>query len=88
MTKKLPLRNHRGHNLDTLSQNLSKLSPTVVIIDNGKARCQYEATCPHHPIDGEALARGAYQAMSLVAPYMSGDSRAWFQELSKAYLTA
>ena len=39
------------------------------------------------PIDGEALARGAYQAMSLVAPYMSGDSRAWFEELSKAYLT-
>jgi len=70
MTKKLPLRNHR-HTLDQVSQtigrisqtvgrvspNLGKLSPTVILIDNGKARCQYEATCLHAPVNGEAFCK-------------------------------
>ncbi len=43
---------------------------------------------PRRPVDGDALARGAYQAMSLVAPYMVGGARDWFKEISKEYLTA
>lgn len=43
---------------------------------------------PRRKLDGEALARGAFQCMSLVAPYLVGRSREWFQALSQEYLSA
>lgn len=42
---------------------------------------------PRKPIDGEALARGAFQVMALAAPYLEGRSRALFEGLSREYLT-
>ena len=41
---------------------------------------------PRRKLDGEALARGAYQCMSLVAPYLVGRSREWFAALSNEYV--
>ncbi len=41
---------------------------------------------PRRKLDGEALARGAYQSMSLVAPYLVGRSREWFAALSQEYV--
>lgn len=43
---------------------------------------------PRRKLDGDALARGAFQAMSLIAPYLVGRSREWFAQLSQEYLTA
>ncbi len=45
-------------------------------------------TNPRKKIDGESLARGAFQVMALSAPYLVGRSRKLFDELSKDYLTA
>lgn len=42
---------------------------------------------PRRKLDGDALARGAFQCMSLIAPYLVGGSRAWFDTLSKEYLS-
>lgn len=43
---------------------------------------------PRKAIDAAALARGAFQVMSLAAPYLQGRSRALFERLAKDYLTA
>jgi len=43
---------------------------------------------PRRKIDGESLARGAFQVMALAAPYLVGRSRKLFEEVSKNYLTA
>lgn len=43
---------------------------------------------PRKNIDAAALARGAFQVMSLAAPYLQGRSRALFERLAKEYLTA
>lgn len=43
---------------------------------------------PRKPIDGAAMGRGAYHAMSMVAPYLVGDARLLFEKLSHEYLTA
>ena len=43
---------------------------------------------PRKKIDGESLARGAFQVMALAAPYLVGRSRKLFEEVSKNYLTA
>lgn len=42
---------------------------------------------PRKPIDAAALARGAFQVMSLAAPYLQGRPRALFESLSKEYLS-
>ena len=42
---------------------------------------------PRKKIDGNSLARGAFQVMALAAPYLAGRSRELFEELSKTYLT-
>lgn len=42
---------------------------------------------PRKPIDDTSLARGAFQVMSLAAPYLQGRSRALFEKLSQDYLT-
>ena len=43
---------------------------------------------PRKTIDGESLARGAFQVMALAAPYLVGRSRKLFEEVAKNYLTA
>ncbi len=42
---------------------------------------------PRKTIDASALARGAFQVMSLAAPYLQGRSRALFERLAKDYLS-
>lgn len=42
---------------------------------------------PRKPIDGDAMGRGAYHAMSMVAPYLTGDAKLLFERLSREYLT-
>ena len=43
---------------------------------------------PRRKLDGDALARGAFQCMALVAPYLVGRSKEWFQALSQEYLSS
>jgi len=43
---------------------------------------------PRNPQEGVTLARGAYQVMALVAPFLIGKSRALFERLAGAYLIA
>jgi AcrR family transcriptional regulator len=43
---------------------------------------------PRKPIDGASLARGAFQVMSLAAPYLQGRSRTLFERLATEYLTS
>jgi AcrR family transcriptional regulator len=42
---------------------------------------------PRHPHEEATLARGAYQVMALVAPFLVGDSRALFERLAAAYVS-
>ena len=42
---------------------------------------------PRVPVDGAAMGRGVYQAMSMVAPYLVGDARRLFERLAREYLT-
>ena len=42
---------------------------------------------PRVPVDGAAMGRGVYQAMSMVAPYLVGDARRLFERLADEYLT-
>jgi AcrR family transcriptional regulator len=42
---------------------------------------------PRHPREEATLARGAYQVMALVAPFLVGDSRALFERLAAAYVS-
>lgn len=42
---------------------------------------------PRKTIDASALARGAFQVMSLAAPYLQGRSRSLFERLAKDYLS-
>jgi len=41
---------------------------------------------PRHFVEGEVLARGAYQAMALVEPYLLGDAHGLFERLKQRYL--
>lgn len=43
---------------------------------------------PRRAIDGAAMGRGAYHAISLLAPYLVGDARALFERLAGQYLDA
>ncbi len=42
---------------------------------------------PRHLREGEMIARGAYQVMALVAPFLADRSRALFERLAAAYLS-
>ena len=42
---------------------------------------------PRKPLDAEALGRGVYQVMAMVAPFFQGDSRRLFEKLSGQYLS-
>ena len=41
---------------------------------------------PRHPREDATLARGAYQVMALVAPFLAGHSRLLFERLAAAYV--
>ena len=41
---------------------------------------------PRQPIDGAAIGRGVYHAMSMLAPYLAGDAKVLFERLSHEYL--
>ncbi len=43
---------------------------------------------PRRPSGGETLARGVYQVMSQVAPFLTGQARALFERLAAAYVAA
>ncbi len=43
---------------------------------------------PRNPQEGATLARGAYQVMALVAPFLVGKSRALIERLAAAYVSA
>ncbi|HZV54033.1 MAG TPA: TetR/AcrR family transcriptional regulator [Rhodocyclaceae bacterium] len=64
--------------IDTLAINMSVVATYWLSFEFVRA--------PRKIIGDAALARGAFQVMSLVAPYLQGRSRALFEKLSQDYL--
>ena len=63
------------------------LANTIVLVATYWLSFEYVRN-PRKPIDGAAMGRGAYHAMSMVAPYLAGDAKLLFEKLSHEYLTA
>ena len=63
------------------------LANTIVLVATYWLSFEYVRN-PRKPIDGAAMGRGAYHAMSMVAPYLAGDAKLLFAKLSHEYLTA
>lgn len=63
------------------------LANTMVLVATYWLSFEYVRN-PRKPIDGAAMGRGAYHAMSMVAPYLAGDAKLLFAKLSHEYLTA
>jgi AcrR family transcriptional regulator len=64
---------------------IEALSENMVLIATYWLSYEYVKN-PRKPIDGQAMGRGAYHAMSMVAPYLAGDARLLFGRLSQEYL--
>ena len=62
------------------------LANTIVLVATYWLSFEYVRN-PRKPIDGAAMGRGAYHAMSMVAPYLAGDARLLFEKLSHEYLS-
>ena len=63
------------------------LANTIVLVATYWLSFEYVRN-PRKPIDGAAMGRGAYHAMSMVAPYLAGDAKLLFEKLSHEYLSA
>ncbi len=72
--------------LNATDAELLALANTIVLVATYWLSFEYVRN-PRRPIDGAAMGRGAYHAMSMVAPYLAGDARLLFEKLSHEYLT-
>ena len=72
--------------LNASDAELLALANTIVLVATYWLSYEYVRN-PRKPIDGAAMGRGAYHAMSMVAPYLAGDARLLFEKLSREYLT-
>ena len=72
--------------LNASDAELLALANTIVLVATYWLSYEYVRN-PRKPIDGAAMGRGAYHAMSMVAPYLAGDARLLFEKLSHEYLT-
>ena len=72
--------------LNASDAELLALANTIVLVATYWLSYEYVRN-PRKPIDGAAMGRGAYHAMTMVAPYLAGDARLLFEKLSHEYLT-
>jgi len=64
---------------------LKSLSTNMVLVATYWLNFEYVRN-PRKPVDSAAMGRGAYQMMSMVAPYLQGDARRLFEKLAVEYV--
>ena len=64
---------------------LRSLSTNMVLVATYWLNFEY-VRHPRKPVDSAAMGRGAYQMMSMVAPYLQGDARRLFERLAAEYV--
>jgi AcrR family transcriptional regulator len=65
---------------------IAALADNMVVLATYWLSFEYVSN-PRKPIDGAAMGRGAYHAISMVAPYLVGDARLLFERLAREYVT-
>jgi AcrR family transcriptional regulator len=73
--------------LSASDAELRALATNLVVVATYWLSFEYVRN-PRKPVDGAAMGRGVYHAMSMVAPYFSGHARALFERLAHEYLAA
>jgi AcrR family transcriptional regulator len=68
------------------SAEVSALATNMVVVMTYWLSYEYVRN-PRHLQEGEMVARGAYQVMALVAPFLAERSRALFERLAAAYVS-
>lgn len=71
--------------LEASDGELKSLSTNMVLVATYWLNFEYVRN-PRKPIDSAAMGRGAYQMMSMVAPYLQGDARRLFEKLAVEYV--
>lgn len=66
---------------------LQSLSTNMVLVATYWLNFEYVRN-PRKPVDSAAMGRGAYQMMSMLAPYLQGDARRLFERLAAEYVQA
>ncbi len=74
---------HAGQ-LDASDGQIKALATNMVLVATYWLNFEYVQE-PRKPIDSAAMGRGAYQMMSMVAPYLKGDARLLFEKLAAQY---
>jgi len=64
---------------------LKSLATNMVLVATYWLNFEYVRN-PRKPVDSAAMGRGAYQMMSMVAPYLQGDARRLFEKLATEYV--
>jgi AcrR family transcriptional regulator len=64
---------------------LRALAANMVLVATYWLNFEY-VRAPRKPVDSAAMGRGAYQLMSMVAPFLQGDARRLFEKLAAAYV--
>ena len=67
-------------------EEVAALATNMVVVATYWLSYEYVLN-PRNLQEGEMIARGAYQAMSLVAPFLADQSRALFERLAAAYVS-
>ncbi len=70
--------------LDASDAQIKALATNMVLLSTYWLNFEYVRN-PRKEIDSAAMSRGAYQMMSMVAPYLKGGARALFERLAAAY---
>jgi AcrR family transcriptional regulator len=74
-----------GGELRASPREITALATNMVVVATYWMSYEYVRN-PRNLQEGEMVARGAYQVMALVAPFLGGDARALFEKLAQAYL--
>ena len=70
--------------LEASEAEITSLATNMVVIATYWLNFEYVRN-PRKPVDSAAMGRGAYQMMSMVAPYLKGNARALFEKLASEY---
>ena len=70
--------------LEASDAQIKSLATNMVLIATYWLNFEYVRE-PRKPIDTSAMGRGAYQMMSMVAPYLKGNARLLFEKLAAQY---
>jgi len=75
-----------GGELRAAPHEVAALATNMVVVATYWMSYEYVRN-PRSLQEGEMVARGAYQVMALVAPFLAGSARALFEQLAQAYLS-